>query len=76
MTDECLPLGAGQRTCAALGPPLLGDAAHPVILDNTNVRRVVLEWMATTLFAKGAKEVIAWHHADTTCRCWATALRT
>jgi nucleoside-diphosphate-sugar epimerase len=46
------------------GPPLLGDMAHSVVFDNTNIRRIAPGWVATTPFAQGAEEIIAWHDAD------------
>ena len=46
------------------GAGLLGDKAHSMIFDNTKIKRLVPAFNATTPFAQGAKEVMAWHDAD------------
>ena len=46
------------------GPGLLGDKAHSVVFDNAKVRRLVPEYVATTPFWRGAKEIVAWYDAD------------
>jgi nucleoside-diphosphate-sugar epimerase len=45
------------------GPGLLGDKSHSVIFDNTKIKRLVPEFVATTTFAEGAREIIDWHDA-------------
>jgi nucleoside-diphosphate-sugar epimerase len=52
------------RAVPEWGPPLLGDAAHSVIFDNSKVRRLAPGWVATIPFTRGAREIIAWHDAD------------
>jgi nucleoside-diphosphate-sugar epimerase len=42
------------------GPGLLGDKAHSVIFDNSKVRRLAPDWVATIPFADGAREIIDW----------------
>ncbi len=46
------------------GASLLGDKMHSVIFDNTKVKRLVPDFVATIPYARGAEEVIAWHEAD------------
>jgi nucleoside-diphosphate-sugar epimerase len=46
------------------GPGLLGDKTHSVIFDNSKVKSLVPEYVATTPFAAGAREIIDWYDAD------------
>ena len=46
------------------GPGLLGDKANSAIFDNTKIKRAVPEFVCTTPFSVGAREVMAWHDAD------------
>jgi nucleoside-diphosphate-sugar epimerase len=46
------------------GDSLLGDKAHSVLFDNTKIKRLVPDFMATTPFARGVHEIIAWFDAD------------
>ncbi len=46
------------------GAGLLGDKANSMIFDNSKIKRAVPEFVATTLFARGAEEMIAWFDAD------------
>jgi len=43
-----------------LGPGLLGDKAHSVIFDNSKVRRLVPDYVATVPYVEGARETLAW----------------
>ena len=43
------------------GPGLLGDKAHSVIFDNRKIKALVPDFVATTSFAAGAREIVAWH---------------
>lgn len=52
------------RTIPEWGPGLLGDKAHSVIFDNTKLRSVVPEFVATTPFWRGAREIVEWHLAS------------
>jgi nucleoside-diphosphate-sugar epimerase len=45
------------------GPGLLGDKAHSVLFDNTKVKSLVPDYVATTPFAAGAREIVEWHLA-------------
>ena len=46
------------------GPGLIGDKTHSVIFDNGLVKLLVPGWVATTSFADGARELVAWHDAE------------
>jgi nucleoside-diphosphate-sugar epimerase len=46
------------------GRSLLGDKAHSVIFDNSKIRAVVPDYVATIPFARGAREIIDWHDED------------
>ena len=49
------------RTIPEWGPGLLGDKAHSVIFDNSKLRSVVPEYVATTPFWRGAREIVEWY---------------
>ena len=53
---------------AALDPEwraaLLGDKAHSMVFDNSKLRSVVPEFVATVPFEQGAREIVAWHDED------------
>jgi len=42
------------------GPGLLGDKSHSMIFDNSKIKRVVPEFVASIPFAQGAREIMAW----------------
>ena len=44
-----------------LGPGLLGDKSHSMIFENSKIKRVVPEFLATIPFSRGAKEIINWY---------------
>jgi len=46
------------------GVPLLGDKAHSMVFDNTKLRTVVPDYVATIPFEQGAREIVAWHDED------------
>ena len=46
------------------GAGLLGDKAHSVIFDNSKIKRFVPDFAASTPFARGAEEILAWYDAD------------
>ncbi len=48
----------------AWGVNLLGDKAHSMIFDNTKIKRVVPDFVATIPFSQGAQEILAWFDAD------------
>lgn len=49
---------------AEWGASLLGDKAHSMIFDNSKIKRLVPDFVATIPFAQGAAEMIAWYDAD------------
>lgn len=46
------------------GDGLLGDKAHSMIFDNTKIKRLVPDYVATIPFSHGAHEIMAWFDAD------------
>jgi nucleoside-diphosphate-sugar epimerase len=46
------------------GRSLLGDKAHSLIFDNAKVQQLVPEFVATTPFFRGAREIVEWHDGD------------
>ncbi len=48
------------------GDGLLGDKTHSAVFDNTKLRRVVPDFVATIPFEAGAREIIAWYDEDPT----------
>lgn len=43
---------------------LVGDKVHSVVFDNSKVKALVPEYVATTRYWEGAAEVMAWYDAD------------
>lgn len=48
------------------GAALLGDLGHSLVFDNSKIKQVVPGFRATIPFHEGAREIIAWHDADST----------
>jgi nucleoside-diphosphate-sugar epimerase len=46
------------------GDALLGDNAHSMIFDNSKLRSVVPDYVATITLEQAAPEIIAWHDQD------------
>jgi len=46
------------------GPGLLGDKANSSIFDNSQIKRAVPEFICTTPFSEGAREIMSWFDAD------------
>jgi len=46
------------------GASLVGDKAHSMIFDNTKIKTLVPEYVATIPFEQGAREIVAWHDED------------
>ena len=46
-----------------LGPSLLGDRSHSVIFDNSKVKATVPDFVCTTPFATGVRDIIHWYDA-------------
>lgn len=47
-----------------IGDSLLGDKTHSAIFDNSKIKQVVPDFVATIPFSTGAREIIAWHKAN------------
>jgi nucleoside-diphosphate-sugar epimerase len=47
----------------AWGAALLGDQAHSMVFDNTKLKRLVPEYVASIPFRTGAAEIIAWYES-------------
>ena len=50
------------------GAGLLGDKAHSMIFDNTKIKRLVPEYVASIPFRQGAAEIIAWYESHPTAQ--------
>jgi nucleoside-diphosphate-sugar epimerase len=48
----------------AWGAGLLGDKAHSMVFDNSKLRTVVPDFLATIPFEQGAREIIDWYDGD------------
>jgi nucleoside-diphosphate-sugar epimerase len=46
------------------GAGLLGDKAHSMVFDNSKLRSVVPDYVATVPFHSGAREIVAWYDED------------
>jgi nucleoside-diphosphate-sugar epimerase len=46
---------------AAWGAGLLGDKAHSMVFDNTKIKRLVPDYVASIPFYQGAAEIAAWY---------------
>ena len=51
------------RAVPAWNDGLIGDKAHSLVFDNTKLKRLVPDFAATTTWAQGAREVVAWYDA-------------
>jgi nucleoside-diphosphate-sugar epimerase len=45
----------------AWGAGLLGDKAHSMVFDNTKIKRLVPDYVASIPFRQGAAEIVAWY---------------
>jgi nucleoside-diphosphate-sugar epimerase len=46
-----------------MGAGHLGDRSHSIIFDNSKVKALVPDYVATTGFAEGAREIVEWYDA-------------
>ena len=46
------------------GEGLLGDKAHSMVFDNSKLRGLVPDYVATIPFHQGAREIVDWHDGD------------
>jgi nucleoside-diphosphate-sugar epimerase len=58
-----VPSDAIAAADKAWGDALLGDMAHSLVFDNSKIRRLVPDFVCTTSFAEGTREIIAWFDA-------------
>ncbi|TDW95012.1 MULTISPECIES: NAD-dependent epimerase/dehydratase family protein [Kribbella] len=59
-----VPSDAIAAAHPAWGAGLLGDKTHSAVFDNTKLRRVVPDFVATIPFESGAREIISWYDED------------
>jgi nucleoside-diphosphate-sugar epimerase len=59
-----VPSDAIAAVDKAWGDALLGDMAHSLYFDNSKIRSFVPDFVCTTLFHEGAREIIAWFDAN------------
>jgi nucleoside-diphosphate-sugar epimerase len=59
-----VPSDAIAAADADWGAALLGDQAHSMVFDNSKVRALVPDYVATIPFQQGAREAIDWFDAD------------
>jgi nucleoside-diphosphate-sugar epimerase len=59
-----VPSDAIAAADPAWGEALLGDSAHSMVFDNTKLRAVVPEYVATITLEQAAREIIGWHDED------------
>jgi nucleoside-diphosphate-sugar epimerase len=59
-----VPSDAIAAADPAWGDALLGDSAHSVIFDNSKLRSVVPEYVATITLEQAAPEIVRWHDED------------
>lgn len=52
------------REHPAWGAGLLGDKAHSVFFDNSKLKRLVPDYVATVPFAQGAREIVAFYEEN------------
>jgi len=46
------------------GDALLGDSAHSLVFDNSKLRTVVPDYVATITLEQAAREIVRWHDED------------
>lgn len=63
-----VPSDAIAAVNPAWGAGLLGDKTHSAVFDNTKLRQVVPDYVATIPFETGAREIISWHDEDASRR--------
>jgi nucleoside-diphosphate-sugar epimerase len=59
-----VPSEAIARFDPIWGESLLGDKMHSVIFDNTKIKRLVPDFVASIPYATGVREVVNWFDAD------------
>jgi nucleoside-diphosphate-sugar epimerase len=61
-----IPSDTIARFDAAWGESLLGDKTVSMIFDNSKIKRLVPGFAATIPVSQGAREIMAWHDANST----------
>jgi nucleoside-diphosphate-sugar epimerase len=46
------------------GAGMIGDKSHSMIFDNSKVKRLVPDYVASIPFVRGAREILDWYEAD------------
>jgi nucleoside-diphosphate-sugar epimerase len=59
-----VPSDAIAAVDADWGASLLGDKTHSSVFDNSKVKSVVPDFVATIPFEQGAREIVEWHDED------------
>jgi nucleoside-diphosphate-sugar epimerase len=59
-----VPSDAIAMVDKAWGDALLGDMAHSLYFDNSKLKALVPEFVCTTSFVQGAREIMAWFDAN------------
>ena len=59
-----VPSDAIAAVDKAWGDALLGDMAHSLYFDNSKIHSFVPDFVCTTMFHEGAREIIAWFDAN------------
>ena len=64
-TADIVHVGSDRlaRAVPDWGPGLLGDKAHSLIFDNSKIKSLVPDFVATTTWAQGAREIVDWYDA-------------
>lgn len=52
------------RFDARWGASLLGDKTHSMLFDNSKIKRLVPDYVATIPFEQGAREMMSWYDGD------------
>jgi nucleoside-diphosphate-sugar epimerase len=59
-----VPSDAIAAVDPAWGAGLLGDKSHSMVFDNSKLRRIAPDYVATIPFEQGAREIVEWFDAD------------
>jgi nucleoside-diphosphate-sugar epimerase len=64
-TADIVHVGSARlaRTLPAWADGILGDKAHSLIFDNSKIKSLVPDFVATTTWAQGAREIVEWYDA-------------
>lgn len=64
-TADLVHVGSARlaRAVPAWADGILGDKAHSLIFDNAKIKSLVPDFIATTTWAQGAREIVDWYDA-------------